>query len=357
MQEPERLTADPAVDPIYLSSYYLSQGEPAADAYHYLRGGNPNWTALEAELGRLEEARALVFASGMAAVHATLLALTAERPRVILFDVGYYESRRLAQRMPNVEAVVLAAGDYDAVETAAAGRPAVIWLESPTNPLLQVIDIERMSSIAKRLGGIVAVDNTTATPVLQQPLDLGATVSVYSLTKSMSGHSDLLLGSIATRDTDLLGRIGDWRLSGGAIAGPFEAWLALRGLKTARLRVERQSHNAAAIAQFLAKHRAVMAVHYPGLQPDPVVRRQMPNGYGPLLSFAVRDVPTADAVIAAARLIHPGTSFGGVETSWERRSRWPTETALGPLIRLSAGIEPVEEILADLERALAAAAG
>lgn len=355
MQQPLSAVPDPAVEPVYLSSYYRTQGDPAAGAYHYLRGGNPNWTALETELGKLEQARSLVFASGMAAVHATLLALTPDRPRVILFDVGYYESRRLAQRMQHVDAVVLAAGDYDTVERAAAERPSVVWLESPTNPLLQVVDIQRMSEIAKKNGGVVAVDNTTATPILQQPLDLGAAVSVYSLTKSMSGHSDLLLGSIATRDDDLFQRIQDWRTSGGAIAGPFETWLALRGLKTVRLRVERQSENAAAIARFLAGHPAVTAVHYPGLDPDPVLDRQMPRGAGPLLSFEVRDIAAADAVIAGARLINPGTSFGGVETSWERRSRWPTETALGPLIRLSAGIEPVEEILEDLERALSLA--
>jgi cystathionine beta-lyase/cystathionine gamma-synthase len=197
------------------------------------------------------------------------------------------------------------------------------------------------------------VDNTVATGLLQKPLEFGAVASVYSLTKSISGHSDVLGGAVATRDPALAGELRDWRTAGGGIPGPFESWLVLRGMKTLSLRMARQSENALALAEFLAAHPRVTAVHYPGLRPSVTTLKQMPRGFGPLLSFEVAGTASdADTVVGASRLIVPATSFGGIESNWERRGRWAAETAPDTLIRLSAGIEPVEDLLADLGAAL-----
>jgi cystathionine beta-lyase/cystathionine gamma-synthase len=209
------------------------------------------------------------------------------------------------------------------------------------------------------------VDNTTATGLLQRPLDWGATASLYSLTKAISGHSDVFGGAVVSRDPELIATLKAWRSSGGGIPGPFEAWLALRGLKTLPLRIARQSASALAITRHLAAHPSVRAVHYPGVEAPTlaVARRQMPDGFGPLLSFEVNQAEvdsaevgtaqqTADRVVASARLILPATSFGGVESTWERRARWPSETAPGGLIRLSVGVEPVADLIADIDEAL-----
>jgi cystathionine gamma-synthase len=231
----------------------------------------------------------------------------------------------------------------------------VLWAETPTNPLLKVADLERLGELAASAGAPMIVDNTAATAVLQRPLDWGAAASLYSLTKAASGHSDVILGAVVSRDADLLAEVRSWRGIGGGIAGPVEAWLGLRGLKTLPLRIERQSRNAQAIAEHLAGHPRVRAVHYPGLLTGAaraVADAQMPAGFGPLLSFELDSAAAADAVIAASALIVPATSLGGVETTWERRGRWPAETAPEGLIRLSAGIELTADLIADVQAAL-----
>ncbi len=347
----------PAVDPIVMSSFFTSAGDPVPGGFHYTRGGNPNWDALETALGGIEAAPALLFASGMAAVHALLLSLTADRRRLVLLRDGYYEVRRLASMMPGLEFALVDPTDERALARELAAAPAVLWIETPTNPLLRVVDIQRTAELARSAGAVLVVDNTVATAALQRPLDLGALATVYSLSKAISGHSDLLLGAVVTRDASLRDRLLAWRQAGGAIAGPFEAWLALRGFRTLKLRIERQSANALALARHLAAHPAVKAAHYPGLDgPDrAIAERQMHGGFGPLLSFEVDgEAAAADAVVAAARFIRAGTSFGGVDSSWERRARWQSETAPPSLIRLSAGIEEIEELVADVDRALKA---
>jgi cystathionine gamma-synthase len=179
---------------------------------------------------------------------------------------------------------------------------------------------------------------------------------VYSLTKAISGHSDVLGGAVVTRDAALAAAVLSWRTDAGAVPGPFESWLSLRGLKTLPLRIERSSATALTVASYLSGHPRVSAVHYPGLAPSEAARRQLPRGYGPLLSFEIAGgAADADAVVAAAELIVPATSFGGVESSWERRARWPAETAPATLIRLSCGIEPADDVIADLAAALEAA--
>jgi cystathionine beta-lyase/cystathionine gamma-synthase len=354
-----RQPGSPASAPLVPASVYASWGEPDP-ARAYARNGNPSWEALEEALGVLEDADAVVFASGQAASMALMLALAGGRERIVLPSDGYYNIRTLAARLRphGAEPVPVDLRDLAEVERQLARGPAVLWAETPTNPLLRVADLAALAGLATAAGAPLVVDNTVATGLLQQPLELGVTASMCSLTKSASGHSDLLLGAVTTRDEALLAALRDWRTLGGGIPGPFESWLALRGLRTLELRITRQSENALAIARHLAAHPRVRAVHYPGTEETTLAlaRRQMPRGFGPLLSFELDGTAAqADAVVSASRIILPATSFGGVESAWERRARWSSETAPENLIRLSAGIEPIADLLADLDHSLAAA--
>jgi cystathionine gamma-synthase len=359
----ERRVSQPVSPPLVPASVYVSEGEPRPDR-DYGRDGNPGWEALEEALGGLEEAQAVAFASGQAASMALMLTLAAGRERIVLPTDGYYGARVLADKLRPHGAVPVHADlqDLAAVARQLKAAPSMLWAETPTNPLLRVADLAALAEAATAAGAPMVVDNTTATGLLQRPLDWGAAASLYSLTKTISGHSDVLAGAVVSRDPELIATLKAWRSSGGGIPGPFEAWLALRGVKTLPLRIARQSASALAIAQHLAGHRRVRAVHYPGVEASTlaVARRQMPDAFGPLLSFEVDPAGTgtaqqaADLVVASARLILPATSFGGVESTWERRSRWPSETAPGGLIRLSVGVEPVVDLIADIDEALGA---
>ncbi|MCC6407319.1 MAG: PLP-dependent transferase, partial [Planctomycetes bacterium] len=365
----------PSATPIHPASFYLSAGDPADVPYAYGRHGNPTWEALESALGQLESARALVFASGQAASLALVLALATgatttavaaspggaslgARRRFVLPHDGYYGTRKLADllRPLGIEPVIVDMTELVSVERALTAAPSVLWAESPTNPYLRVLDLRALATLAKGAGSPFVVDNTTATAALQRPLDLGADATITSLTKAVSGHSDVVLGAIATRKDSIYDAARNWRANAGLIAGPFEAWAALRGLKTLPLRLARQSESALALAEHLVTHPKVARVHHPAVDPRSraLAERQMSGGFGPLLSFEVRGgADEADRVVAAARLIRPGTSFGGVESSWERRARWTSETAPPNLIRLSVGIEAVADLSDDLDRALA----
>jgi cystathionine beta-lyase/cystathionine gamma-synthase len=352
---------EPAIQPPVLATILASAGEPRAADYG--RGGNPTWAALEQALGSIESATAVVFSSGQAATLALMLALAGDRDTILMPRDGYYNARALAERLrPHGAAPILVdQADLAAVERALSTGRAMLWAESPTNPLLRVADLRRLGELATAAGAPMIVDNTVATGLLQQPLDLGAVASLCSLTKSASGHSDVIAGAVMTRDPALADELRTWRTLGGGVLGPMEAWLAVRGLKTLPLRIERQSATALAIAAHLAAHPRVTRVHYPGVhhpgaseQSAGIARAQMPRGFGPLLSFEVDGgAADADAVVLAAQLIVPATSFGGVESAWERRGRWPGETAPATLIRLSVGIEPVVDLIADIDHALA----
>ena len=358
----ERMPGRPATPPLAPASIYVSQGTPHPGR-GYGRDGNPGWEALEQALGGLEDAEAVAFASGQAASMALMLALAPGRERIVMPEDGYYGGRVLADRLRphSTRPVPVDLRDLAAVDRELTAAPSVLWAETPTNPLLRVADLSRLGALAAEAGAPMIVDNTVATGLLQRPLDAGATASLYSLTKAISGHSDVILGAVVSRDAGLLAELKAWRSSGGGIPGPFEAWLALRGLKTLPLRIARQSASALAIAGHLAGHPRVTAVHYPGVDgpgADPttseLARRQMPDGFGPLLSFEVTPdgADAADKVVAASRLILPATSFGGVESTWERRARWPAETAPAGLIRLSVGVEPAADLLTDIDEAL-----
>ena len=363
----ERVPGRPATPPLAPASIYVSQGTPRPGR-GYGRDGNPGWEALEQALGGLEDAEAVAFASGQAASMALMLALALGRERIVLPEDGYYGGRVLADRLRphSTRPVPVDLRDLAAVERALTAAPSVLWAETPTNPLLRVADLSRLGTLAAAAGAPMIVDNTVATGLLQRPLDAGATASLYSLTKAISGHSDVILGAVVSRDAGLLAELKAWRSSGGGIPGPFEAWLVLRGLKTLPLRIARQSASALAIAGHLAGHPRVTAVHYPGVDragvdgagidktTSELARRQMPDGFGPLLSFEVTpdSADAADKVVAASRLILPATSFGGVESTWERRARWPAETAPAGLIRLSVGVEPAADLITDIDHAL-----
>lgn len=355
--DPAHEEGAPSSPPIDLSSVHLSAGPGDEAPYGYARLANPTWEALESALGELEGGAALAFASGQAATHAALMTLCADGRRLLLPGDGYYGTRKLCALLApfGLRTGTVDLGDPDAVGAELAREPSTLWIETPTNPFLRVFDIAGLVALARAAGAPVAVDNTTATACLQRPLALGADLSVTSLTKASSGHSDVVLGALAARDGALLERARAWRSSAGGIPGPFEAWIAQRGLQTLPLRIERQSHSALALAARLQAHPRVRAVHYPGLAGDrELVARQMSGRGGALLSFELHgDAAAAERVVRAARVVRPATSFGGVHSSWERRARWSSESAPPSLIRLSVGIEAEAELWSDLERALA----
>jgi cystathionine gamma-lyase len=230
----------------------------------------------------------------------------------------------------------------------------LLWIESPSNPTMDVYDIAALSEAAHRAGALVAVDNTTPTPLGQRPLALGADFSIASDTKSMTGHSDLLLGHVAVRDLELRAKIDQWRTLTGGVLGPMEAWLALRSIATLPLRLERSCENAQRIAEFLLTRAEVVSVLYPGLPTHPgheVAARQM-RYFGPVLSFVLRDKQAAEVFLGKSKLLTEATSFGGVTTSAERRARWGGDAIAEGFIRMSAGCEAVEDLIEDMAQAL-----
>lgn len=335
-----------------LSSTYRSGGHLA-----YGREGNAVWTAFEEVVGLLEGGTAVCFASGMAAISSLLEALPVGAAVVHPAD-AYSGTRHFLSELRGRGR--LQGRPVDVADTAAAvdacRGASLLWVESPTNPLMAVADIPSLCSAAHELGVAVVVDNTFATPVLQRPLDLGADVVVHSASKFISGHSDVVMGVAVARDDGWVRRLRSQRTMYGGIPGPLEAFLALRGLRTLQVRLDRAQANALELAKRLAGHSAVEKVRYPGLAEDPghrLAASQM-AGFGAMLSFeVVGGREQADSVCDSVRICVHGTSLGGVETLIERRQRWPGEAYLPPgLIRLSVGIEDVEDLWEDLATAL-----
>jgi len=340
--------------PAFAGTYHLT-GDPASAPYTYGRYHNPTWSAYEAALAELEGGPAVAFASGMAAVAATLGAFLRPGDSVVLPADGYYTARLLADDFfaPGGVEVRRAPTAGDAQASLLAGA-TLLWLESPSNPGLDVCDIARLAELAHAQGALVAVDNTTATPLGQQPLALGADFSVASDSKALTGHADVILGHVAMRDPAHAARLQQWRSQMGAVPGPFEVWLAHRSLATLDLRLERQATNALAIAGLLQTHAAVQRVRYPGLPADPayaVARRQM-RRYGPVVSFTLAGEAEAEQFLGACRLVWQATSFGGVQTTAERRARWGGDAVPAGFIRLSAGCEDAADLLADIGQVL-----
>jgi cystathionine gamma-synthase len=321
--------------------------------------GTPGWEALEAVVGELEAGQATAFASGMAAVAAVVDLLPAGA-RVVAPTDCYTGVRALldrGQRLGRFSLELVDVADTPAV-VAAAGRADLVWLESPTNPLLQVADLAAVCSAAKQAGARVAVDNTFATPLLQRPIDLGADIVMHSATKFLGGHSDLLLGIAVAADPAVATGLRHGRELAGATPGALEVYLAVRGIRTLAVRLDWAQRSARELAGRLAGHPVVTRVRYPGLPDDPGHRtaaRQM-RGFGAVLAFDVADAATADRVCDRLRIISSATSLGGVESTIERRAKLPGQEHLPPgLLRLSVGCEHVEDLWQDLTRALAEA--
>ena len=339
--------------PVFASTYPLDPHVgpvPGVDGYG--RPDNATRRRLEAAIGELEGGDCLVFASGMAAISAVLFTTLGTGQRVLLPSDGYYQTRELARAQLGARGidVTLAptAGPYPDL----AGIRLVL-VESPANPGLDVCDIADLASAAHAAGALVAVDNTTPTPLGQRPLDLGADIVVASGTKALTGHSDLLVGYVVTADPELLGAARTWRDTGGAIPSPFDAWLAHRSLATLDLRLARQTENAAALVGALSAHPAVTTLRWPGLETDPsyvVATRQMSRIPG-VVTFTL---PSGEAVaefLTASRLVIAATSFGGLHTSADRRAQWGDDAPPG-LVRLSCGIEHPADLVADITAAL-----
>lgn len=344
--------------PVLAAPYHLA-GPADAAPYAYTRDGNPTWSHLERALGELEDAESVVFASGMAAMAAVLLGRLRPGDVLVATDDGYPGVRGLAadRLEPHGVEVRFVPTRTAAIVDAAAGA-TLVWLESPSNPGLDVVDLGAVATAAHAAGGLLAVDNTVATPLGQRPLDLGADVSMISATKSLAGHSDLLLGAVAVRDPELATGLRSWRTQAGAIPGPFETWLAHRSVATLELRLARQSANALALAHFLAGRADVDDVRHPALPSHPehaLAARQM-RWAGPLVGFTLANAEAAQAFLSAAELIVEATSFGGVHSTAERRARWGTDRVPEGFIRLSAGCEDAGDLVADAGRALDAAA-
>jgi cystathionine gamma-synthase len=353
--------------PIYASSTFAQDGVGGLrGGFEYARTGNPTRAALEAALAAVEDgAFARAFSSGMAATDCALRAMLRPGDHLVIPDDAYGGTFRLIDKVFtqwHVDYTPVALSDLDAVRAAITPRTRLVWVETPTNPLLSIADIAGIAQLAKEGSSKVLVDNTFASPALQQPLTLGADVVLHSTTKYIGGHSDVVGGALVTNDEELHASFGFLQNGAGAVPGPFDAYLTMRGLKTLVLRMQRHSENASAIAEFLAEHPAVSSVLYPGLPSHPghqVAARQM-SGFGGMVSVRMRSGrQAAEKLCAGTEIFILAESLGGVESLIELPSAMTHASTAGSqlevpddLVRLSVGIEDVADLLSDLEQAL-----
>lgn len=366
-QEPDPVTGA-VMTPVYLTSTY-AQEYPARpkDGHDYIRAKNPTRTALEVNLASLEGGRsAHVFGSGLAAI-STLLQTLEPGDHVVASDDLYGGTRRLFERVWRPFGLAFTfvdATDPERVAAAVRDETRLVWVETPSNPLLKIVDLEAVARIARERGVLSCCDNTFATPYLQSPLDLGFDVVCHSLTKYLGGHSDLLMGALVVKDEDLAERLSFLQLAVGALPGPFDCFLALRGIKTLHVRMERHCLNARRIAQFLADHPRVRRVLYPGLPDHPgheTARRQM-RDFGGMISFELdADEEETKRFVTRTRIFTLAESLGGVESLIEHPASM-THASVPPeerravgiadsLVRLSVGIEHPDDLMEDLEQA------
>lgn len=360
LPEPEQY--EPTLPGPVLAAHFHLSGAPTGP-YTYGRDTNPTWTHLERAIGELEApgepVETVVFASGMAAISAVLLSRARTGDVVVLPDDGYQLLPLVREQLEAYGVEVRTAPTAGDAQLAALRGAALLWIETPSNPGLDVCDVRRLVKAAHAAGALVAVDNTLATPLGQRPLELGADFSVASDTKGMTGHGDILLGHVTCRDADLAAGVRRWRKVVGAIPGPMEAWLAHRSLATLELRVDRQCANALALAEALAGRREVTGLRYPGLPEDPshpVAVRQM-RRFGSVVSFVLPDRERAERFLSELRLADDATSFGGVRSTAERRARWGGDAVPEGFVRFSVGAENAQDLVADVERALDVALG
>jgi cystathionine gamma-synthase len=351
--------------PIQLSTTYLREGDGTyPSTFSYTRRSNPNREALEETLAALEGGVACAaFASGTAATMAVFQALGTGDHVLVPKDAYYGTREMLREIFPRwgLAATFVDMTDLAAITASVTPKSKLLWLETPSNPMMKVTDLAAAVGIARRVGALTVVDNTVATPVLQRPFTFGVDLVVHSTTKYLNGHSDVLGGAVVAREaTETLRRLRTIQVHGGAVPSAFDCWLALRGVRTVAQRVREQSRNAQRIAEWLAEQPAVTAVHYAGLKTHPqhaLAAKQMTQ-FGGLLSFQVRGgAAGAMAVAAGVALIRRATSLGGVETTLEHRASMegPDTTTPQDLLRMSVGLESPEDLISDLERALARA--
>ncbi|ORB32478.1 cystathionine gamma-lyase [Mycolicibacterium parafortuitum] len=349
----EEIPGQPVIaPPVPAATYHLSADEgDALDSYG--RKSNPTWRRLESALAALEgAAAALCFGSGMAALTAVLRVLAEPGRTLVVPADGYYQVRAYAEEFLAPRGVTVVEARCAEMAEAAA-RADVVLAETPSNPELDVVDLHQLAMDCRSRGTVLVVDNTTATPLGQQPLSLGADLVVASATKALSGHSDVLAGYVAGSHPELMARVERERLHAGPILGAFEAWLVLRSLGSAGLRFERQCQNAAAVALMMRDHPAVRSVRYPGLADDPshgVAAKQM-RRFGGIVSVELADAGAVHDLVARSELLVASTSFGGIHTSVDRRARWGDRVADG-FARISLGIEDTDDLVKDLQRAL-----
>jgi cystathionine gamma-synthase len=364
-QDPDPATGA-VITPIYQTSTYVQEGVGKNKGYDYSRAGNPTRTALETCLASLESAdHGLAFSSGLGAT-TTIMHLVSPGERVVCVNDVYGGVYRMFSQVYEpkgydftfLSAEEITAGLADHLDE----KTRVVWLESPTNPLLNVIDIAAAAEAAHAVGALVVVDNTFATPYLQRPLELGADIVVHSTTKYLGGHSDVIGGFAATNDPTIAERLRFLQKSLGAIPGPFDAWLVLRGVKTLAIRMRQHCENARQIAAFLSEHDAVEKVFYPGLPDHPgheIAARQMAD-FGGMISFLAASEEAAIRLVGETKVWQLAESLGGVESLIEQPAQMThASTADAPfavpptLVRLSVGIESADDLVGDLEHALA----
>ncbi|GAA1100215.1 cystathionine gamma-lyase [Streptomyces javensis] len=360
---PEAEAYEPTLPgPVFAAHYHLP-GD-AVGPYTYGRDANPTWSLLERAISELEspgtDAETVVFSSGMGAISAVLLSQLRQGDAAVLPSDGYQLLPALIERLTGYGVTVRTAPTGEDAQLApldAMGdRTKLLWLETPSNPGLDVCDIRRLAEAAHARGALVAVDNTLATPLGQRPLELGADFAVASGTKALTGHGDVLLGYVTCRDPRLAAEVRAWRKTVGAIPGPMEAWLAHRSLATLQLRVDRQAETALALAEALRDRPEVTGLRHPGLPTDPshrVAAGQMRGGrFGCVVSFTLPDKEHAERFLTALRLVDDATSFGGVRSTAERRGRWGGDAVPEGFIRFSVGAEDADDLIADVLRAL-----
>ena len=359
-QEPDPATGA-IITPIYQTSTYVQEAVGEHKGYDYSRVANPTRAALETCLASLEGAEhGLAYSSGIGAT-TTIMHLVDPGQRILAVNDVYGGVYRMLTQVYEPKGYIADWAPADSIAEAIDERTRLVWIESPTNPLLNIVDIRAVAEAAHRVGAIVAVDNTFATPYLQRPLELGADLVVHSTTKYLGGHSDVVGGFVATNDQALGERLRFLQKSLGAVPGPFDCWLVLRGIKTLALRMERHCLNARAVAEFLDGHPSVERVLYPGLASHPgheLAARQM-RDFGGMVSFLAGSEEEAVALVARTKIFQLAESLGGVESLIEHPYRMTHgSTVEGPtappreLVRLSVGIESADDLIADLETAL-----
>jgi cystathionine gamma-synthase len=361
-------TTGAVIPPVHFSTTYAQDGIGGLrQGYEYGRSGNPTRTALQTQLAAIEGGRhALSFASGLAAEDALLRAVLLPGDEVLLGNDVYGGTYRLIARILGPWGVTLRVvdmSDADAVASAIEERaPKIVWVETPSNPLLRITDIAELARVSHAAGALVVVDNTFASPALQRPLALGADVVVHSTTKYLGGHSDVVGGALVLNDDALAEQAKFLQFAAGAVSGPLDAWLTTRGIKTLGIRMQRHSENGQAVADFLEGHGAVARVYYPGLASHPgheIAARQM-SGFGGIVSLALADAAAAHRFAESTKLFTLAESLGGVESllnypdAMTHASVRGTELAVPEeVVRLSVGIESIDDLLADLDAALA----